>query len=82
MHTSHPFRQLIINQATLDHSVSSLLLKVKYVYEFLLEGDTLSDLVTMKDILERIARVISDCAQFIVNYSERKNFCEPFRLLP
>ena len=81
-YTSHHSFQLIINQATLDNSVSSLLLKVKYVYEFLLEGDTLSSLVARKDTLEQIARVISDCAQFMVDYSERKSFCGPFRLLP
>jgi len=62
--------------------VSNLLSKVNCVYEFLLEGDTLGNLITMKDAIERIARVISDCADFIVNYSKKKSFCGLFRLLP
>ena len=52
--------------------------KVKSVYEFLLEGDTLANLATMEDHLARIAQVISKCAQFIKNYSETKSFCAPF----
>ncbi|KAL4075164.1 hypothetical protein V8B97DRAFT_1544571 [Scleroderma yunnanense] len=66
--------QLVITQANLDSSVSSLLAKVQNVYEFLLEKDTLSNLCTMKDTLARIAQVINNYAQFIKNYSETKNF--------
>jgi len=73
----HHCRQLIIMQAKLDQSISDLLLKVQNVYEFLLEEDTLSNLDTMKDTLARIAQVISNCAQFIKNYSETKSFCTP-----
>ena len=81
-HVSHHFRQLIIMQANLDQSISDLLLKVQNVYEFLLEENTLSNLDTMKDTLARIAQVISNCAQFIKNYSETKSFCEPNPFLP
>jgi len=68
---------LIITQANLDSSISSLLAKVQSVYEFLLEEGTLSSLDAMKDILGDIARVISNCTQFIKDYSEIKNFCTP-----
>ncbi|KIM50554.1 hypothetical protein SCLCIDRAFT_797416, partial [Scleroderma citrinum Foug A] len=71
--------QVIINQATLDSSVSSLFFKVKSVYEFLLEGDTLANLAAMEDPLARISRVISNCTQFIKNYSETKNFWKRLR---
>ena len=81
-HISHNSRQVIINQGTLDNSMFGLLLKIKLVYEFFLAGDTLSGLITMKDTLVRFAQVISNCAQFIENYSETKCFCAPFRLLP
>jgi len=72
---------LIITQANLDNSISSLLAKVQSVYEFLLEEHTLSSLDTMKDTLGRIAEVISNCAQFIKDYSETKNFCKPIRVV-
>jgi len=69
-------------QVDLDQSISDLLSKVQNVYEFLLEEDTLSNLDTMKDALARIAQVISNCAQFIKNFSETTSFCtpEPFLL--
>ncbi|KAL4062785.1 hypothetical protein V8B97DRAFT_2091404 [Scleroderma yunnanense] len=66
--------QLIIAQANLDQSVSSLLEKIQRVYKFLLEEDTLANLDAMKDTLARIVQVISNSAQFIENYSETKNF--------
>lgn len=73
---SYHSRQLIITQANLDSSISSLLEKVRSVYEFLLEGDTLSSFDARKDTLGQIAQVISNCAQFIKDYSETKNFCK------
>ena len=69
-------------QANLDQSISDLLLKVQNVYEFLLEENMLSNLDTMKDTLARIAQVISNCAQFIKNYSETKSFCAPNLFFP
>jgi len=73
---------VIITQANLDQSISDLLLKVQTVYEFLLEENTLSNLDTMKDTLARIAQAISNCAQFIKNYSETKSFCTPNSFCP
>ena len=69
-------------QANLDQSISDLLLKVQTVFKFLLEEDTLSNLDVMKDTLARIAQVISNCAQFIKNYSETKSFCTLNPFLP
>ena len=69
-------------QANLDQSISTLLLKVQNVYEFLLEEDTISNIEMMKDTLARIAHVISNCAQLIKNYSETKSFCTPNPFLP
>ncbi|KAL4068682.1 WD40-repeat-containing domain protein [Scleroderma yunnanense] len=66
--------QLITTQANLDNSVSGLLEKIRIVYKFLLEEDTQANLDTMKVTLARIAQVISNCTQFIKNYSETKNF--------
>ena len=68
---------MIIAQANLDDLVSSLLSKIRSVYEFLLEEDTKANLDVMKDTLARIAQVVSTSAQFIENYSETKNFCMP-----
>ena len=81
-HISYHFCQLIINQATLDNLVSSLFFKVKSVYEFLLEGDTLANLAAMEDPLARVSRVINNCTLFIENYSKTKNFCVSFWLPP
>ena len=69
--------QVIIAQANLDDSVSSLLSKIRSVYEFLLEEDTKANLDVMKDTLACIAQVVSTSAQFIENYSKTKNFCMP-----
>jgi len=74
--------QVIIRQANLDHSLSSLLSKIQNVYEFLLEEDTKANLDMMKDTLARIAEVVSSYAQFIENYSQTKNFCMLRRILP
>ncbi|KIM63729.1 hypothetical protein SCLCIDRAFT_116601, partial [Scleroderma citrinum Foug A] len=76
----HPYARMALGiltsaaQANLDQSVTDLILKVHNVYEFLLEEDTLSNLDVMKGTLARIAEVISNCAQFIKNYTETKSF--------
>ena len=78
---SHYSRQLITMQANLDHSISSLLLRVQNVYGFLLEEDTLSNFDQMKDTLAHIAQMISNCTQFIKDYSETISFCMRITLL-
>ncbi|KIM51760.1 hypothetical protein SCLCIDRAFT_33187 [Scleroderma citrinum Foug A] len=67
--------QLIIMQANLDQSISSLLVKVRNVYEFLLEKVTLSSLDMMEDTLacrSLLAQVIDNCTQFFKSHSEKK----------
>ena len=71
--------QVIIRQANLDHSVSSLHSKIQSVYELLLKDTKALDM--MKDTLTCIAQVVSSCAQFIANYSKDENFCTPLRIL-
>ncbi|KIN97417.1 hypothetical protein M404DRAFT_1006058 [Pisolithus tinctorius Marx 270] len=66
--------QLLMKQANLDKAVSGLLQTIRSVYEFLTEEDTINNIDNMKDTLAKIARVISDSAQFIKDYSETKSF--------
>ncbi|KAI5992219.1 hypothetical protein EDD15DRAFT_1044144 [Pisolithus albus] len=66
--------QVFIRQGNLDKAVFDLLQTVRRVYEFLSEEDTIKNIDQMKDTLAKIARVISDSAQFIKNYSETKSF--------
>ncbi|KIN97223.1 hypothetical protein M404DRAFT_1006269, partial [Pisolithus tinctorius Marx 270] len=67
---------LLISQVNRDAAVSSLLNKIRNTYEFLAEDDTIKNIENMKDTLAMIARVISDSAQFIKDYSETKSFWE------
>ncbi|KIK12665.1 hypothetical protein PISMIDRAFT_689280, partial [Pisolithus microcarpus 441] len=66
--------QLIIAQANIDKAVLALVEKLGYVYTFLLEKDTIENMKSMKENLGKIARVVSDCAGFIKNYSNTTNF--------
>ncbi|KAG6328328.1 hypothetical protein ID866_10761, partial [Astraeus odoratus] len=72
--------QMILDQDTLDGSVSALLEKVQEVYEFLLERDMLEYINTKEHILVQIAQVVGNCAEFIAKYSERKSFDMPYLL--
>ncbi|KAI6158277.1 hypothetical protein BKA82DRAFT_2187176 [Pisolithus tinctorius] len=65
---------LLISQVNRDAAVSSLLKKIRNTYEFLAEDDTMKNIDNMKNTLGMIARVISDSAQFIKDYSETKSF--------
>ncbi|KIK21039.1 hypothetical protein PISMIDRAFT_681748 [Pisolithus microcarpus 441] len=66
--------QLLMKQANLDKAVLSLLQTIRTVYEFLTEKETINNINDMKDTLAKIARVISDAAQFIKGYSETTSF--------
>ncbi|KIO10747.1 hypothetical protein M404DRAFT_78784, partial [Pisolithus tinctorius Marx 270] len=66
--------QLLISQANLDKAVCDLLDAVRDVYEFLTEDETIKNIDAMRDTLAKIARTISDSAQFINNYSATKSF--------
>ncbi|KAI6119282.1 hypothetical protein EDD17DRAFT_1799203 [Pisolithus thermaeus] len=65
---------LVITQANLDSAVSGLLEKLGFVYELLLEEDTMKNIDNMRDTLANVARVVSNAAQFVMNYTETKSF--------
>ncbi|KAI6158598.1 hypothetical protein EDD17DRAFT_1877351 [Pisolithus thermaeus] len=65
---------LIITQANLDSAVSGLLEKLGFVYELLLEKDTMKNIGDMGDTLANIAQVVSRAAQFVAGYTETKSF--------
>ncbi|KIN96301.1 hypothetical protein M404DRAFT_1006811 [Pisolithus tinctorius Marx 270] len=66
--------KLIITQANLDNAISGLLEKLGSVYKLLLEEDMMKKFDDMRDTLAKIARVVSDAAQFVANYTETKSF--------
>ncbi|KIK23227.1 hypothetical protein PISMIDRAFT_63421, partial [Pisolithus microcarpus 441] len=57
-----------------DKAVFSLLKMIRGVYEFLAEEDTINNINDMKGTLVKIARVISNSALFIKDYSKTKSF--------
>ena len=59
----------------LDESVRDLLVKIKQTYKLILENATSLKINALEDILAQIAQVMRECAQFIAEYSETKNFC-------
>ena len=67
---------MITSQANLDASIGNLLAKIKQTYELIQENATSSKINASEDILAQIAQVVQECAQFIANYSETKNFCK------
>ncbi|KIO08114.1 hypothetical protein M404DRAFT_378999 [Pisolithus tinctorius Marx 270] len=82
---AHPYAQMalviltsaarfLLNQDDQDRAVSHLLETLSTVYKFLLEEDTVRSFDNMKETLGKIAQVASDAAQFILSYSETKNF--------
>ncbi|KAG6332403.1 hypothetical protein ID866_6689 [Astraeus odoratus] len=66
--------QTILDQNTRDESVSTLLVKVGEIYEFLNEEDTLQRINKKEHILLQIAQVVSNCSDFIAKYIAGKGF--------
>ena len=64
---------MIIDQTTCDDSVRSLLSKMNEVYAFLMKEE-LRDIGSMKAVVERICHQTLECAYFIREYSQNKNF--------
>ena len=77
-------RQLLLSQANWDASIAGLIVRIKRIYELLLEHKSPSKLNAMKNVLVEIAQAIRECAQFIAKYSEIITFCRssPLVLLP
>ncbi|KAG6331462.1 hypothetical protein ID866_7631, partial [Astraeus odoratus] len=67
--------QMIIDQESLDDSVSALLPKVQEVFEFLMAKDTLAYINkdVKASILVQLGEVVNNCAEFVTKYSERRN---------
>ncbi|KAG2105115.1 uncharacterized protein F5147DRAFT_762011 [Suillus discolor] len=68
--------KIILAQTERDQSVQSLLEKLEHVYRFMSQKDTLEEISSKRSIAGRIAQQTLECACFIRDYSEKKNFCE------
>jgi hypothetical protein len=70
------FLQIILAQADRDAAVFKLLKKVCEIYSFVMQDEMLDKISSMHAILGKISQQTRECAHFIKNYSETKNFCE------
>jgi len=68
--------QIILAQADRDKAILNLLKKLGQVYSFVMQDDTLQQVSSMSTILGQISQQTLECARFIRDYSEKKNFCE------
>ncbi|KAG2141160.1 uncharacterized protein EDB93DRAFT_1338661 [Suillus bovinus] len=68
--------KIILTQAERDESVDRLLQKIDEVYNFITQDENLSKVESMHDVIGKIAQQTLECARFIREYSETKNFCE------
>jgi hypothetical protein len=69
--------QIILAQADRDVAIFQLLEKLGQVYSFMAQDETLGQISSMHAIVGQISQQTLECAHFISDYSERKNFCEP-----
>ncbi|KAG1900449.1 uncharacterized protein F5891DRAFT_1145935 [Suillus fuscotomentosus] len=67
--------KIIVAQAERDKSIYSLLEKLAEVYRFMTRDDSLSKIESMRGIVGKIVQQTHECARFIRDYSETKNFC-------
>jgi hypothetical protein len=75
-HRSVIIVQIILAQADRDTAVLQLLEKLGDVYSFVTQNQKLSQIESMIAILGKISQQTRECAHFIENYAETKNFCE------
>ncbi|KAG6330072.1 hypothetical protein ID866_9017 [Astraeus odoratus] len=68
--------QAILNQTNLDRSVSDLLDKIGHVYSFIVEDDTLVNIDLIRAPLMKLAKLVSECVEFIQGYAKTKSFWE------
>ncbi|KAG2361021.1 hypothetical protein BDR07DRAFT_1208378, partial [Suillus spraguei] len=68
--------KIILAQANRDKAVLKLLKKICEVYSLIIQDDMLAKISSMRAILAKISQQTRECANFIKNYSETKNFCE------
>ncbi|KAG2753877.1 hypothetical protein P692DRAFT_20721960 [Suillus brevipes Sb2] len=65
---------IIIAQAERDKSILSLLEKLADVYNFMNREDNFGKFESMRGIVGKLAQQTIECARFIREYSEKKNF--------
>jgi len=82
----HPYAKMALGMlscaakiilAQLDRDAALLKLeKLCQVYSFMTRDQMLGQILSMRVVLGQISQQTLECAQFIKNYSETKNFCE------
>jgi hypothetical protein len=72
--------QVILAQADRDTAILGLLQKLGDVYSFITEDKRLHQISSMHIVLGQISDQILECAHFIKDYSETKNFCESLQV--
>ena len=65
----------MLSQTSFDTSTRALVTGIQQAYELILENRSLSKINSSKDVLVQIAQVVQQCSQFVIKYSETKNFC-------
>ena len=65
----------MLSQTSFDTSIRDLVTGIQQAFELILENRSLSKINSSKDVLVGIAQVIQECSQFVIKYSETKNFC-------
>ncbi|KAG2136354.1 uncharacterized protein EDB93DRAFT_1106911 [Suillus bovinus] len=68
--------KMVIAQADRDQAVHRLIDKLDQVYKFMMQDETLRHISSMRGIVGQISQQTLECARFIRDYSETKNFCE------
>ena len=68
----------MLSQTSFDTSIRDLVTGIQQALELILENRSLSKINSSKDVLVEIAQVIQESSQFIIKYSETKNFCALF----
>ncbi|KAG1807568.1 hypothetical protein EV424DRAFT_230934 [Suillus variegatus] len=66
--------KIILAQANRDDAILSLYMKLGQVYGFMTQDDTLHQISSMSTILGQVSQQTLECAHFIMDYSEKKNF--------
>ncbi|KAG1813769.1 hypothetical protein DFJ58DRAFT_892070 [Suillus subalutaceus] len=66
--------KIILVQVDRDKAVLKLLEKLDEVYSFITQDEMLGKISSMRAILGKISQQTRECAHFIKNYSETKNF--------
>jgi hypothetical protein len=74
--TQQSFVQIILAQVSHDTAVLKLVEKLCEVYSFITQDEMLDRISSMRAILGKISQQTRECACFIQNYPETKNFCE------